>query len=61
MNNQMEPIFLDSTDEHAVNDLVMYLLQTESKDYTVLNEQEEDITDEIKKLVSLKARMLKNR
>ncbi len=60
-NNPIEPILLDSTDEKAVGDLVMSLLRTESTEYTVLNEHQEDITHEIRKLVSLKARMLKGR
>lgn len=59
MNNYIEPILLDSTDEQAVNDLVMSLIQNKSEDYTVLNEYQEDITHEIRKLVSLTARMLK--
>ena len=59
MNNYIEPILLDSTDEQAVNDLVMSLIQNKSKEYTVLNEYQEDITHEIRKLVSLTARMLK--
>ncbi|MEO0538703.1 MAG: hypothetical protein AAF215_33200 [Cyanobacteria bacterium P01_A01_bin.123] len=57
----MEPILLDSTDEHAVEDLVMSLIQTEPTEYTVLNEHREDITHEIKKLVSLRARIIKGR
>lgn len=61
MNNYMEPILLDSTDENAVEDLVMSLIRNESTDYTVLNEHQEDITHEIKKLVSLKTRMIKGR
>ena len=61
MNNSIEPILLDSTDENAVEDLVMSLIQTESTEYTVLNEHREDITHEIRKLVSLKTRMLKGR
>ena len=61
MNNEIEPILLDSTDENAVEDLVMSLMQTESTDYTVLNEHGEDITHEIRKLVSLKTRMIKGR
>lgn len=61
MNNSMEPITLNSTDENAVEDLVMSLIQTESTDYTILNEHQEDITHEIKKLVSLMTRMLKGR
>lgn len=61
MNNSMEPILLNSTDESAVEDLVMSLIRTESTEYTILNEHQEDITHEIKKLVSLKARMLKGR
>jgi len=58
MNDHMEPILIDSTDEQAVKDLVMSLIQTESTEYTVLNERREDITHEIKKLVSLKTRMI---
>ena len=61
MNNSMEPILLNSTDEQAVEDLVTSLMRTESTEYTVLNEHQEDITHEIKKLVSLKTRMLKGR
>ena len=61
MNNHMEPILLDSTDQHAVEELVMSLMQTEPTEYTVLNEHQEDITHEIKKLVSLKTRILKGR
>ena len=57
MNDPMKPILLDSTDEKAVQDLVMSLIQSESTEYTVLNEHGEDITHEIKKLVSLNARM----
>lgn len=57
MNEHIEPILLDSKDEQAVNDLVMYLIRNESTEYTVLNENREDITHEIKKLVSLKTRM----
>lgn len=57
-NNDTEPILLDSTDERAVSALVTSLMQTQSIDYTVLNEDREDITHEIKKLVSLKTRML---
>ena len=59
MNNSIEPIILNSTDENAVEDLVMSLIRTESTEYTILNEHQEDITHEIKKLVSLKTRMLK--
>ncbi len=58
MNDPMEPILLDSRDQQAVKDLVMSLIQTESTEYTVLNEHGEDITHEIKKLVSLNARMI---
>jgi len=58
MNDHMEPILLDSRDQQAVKDLVMSLIQTESTEYTVLNEHGEDITHEIKKLVSLNARMI---
>ncbi|MEO0377663.1 MAG: hypothetical protein AAF329_24285, partial [Cyanobacteria bacterium P01_A01_bin.17] len=53
----MEPILLDSTDHHAVEELVTSLIQTKSTEYTVLNEHREDITHEIKKLVSFKTRM----
>lgn len=59
MENRVEPILLDSTDEQAVNDLVMSLIRDEPREYSVLNEHQEDITYEIKKLVSFKARMLK--
>ena len=58
MNDHMEPILIDSTDEQAVKDLVMSLIRTESTEYTVLNERREDINHEIKKLVSLKTRMI---
>ncbi|AFZ43541.1 hypothetical protein PCC7418_1343 [Halothece sp. PCC 7418] len=58
MNNSIEPILLDSTDQQAVQDLVMSLIQSDSTEYTVLNEHGEDITHEIKKLVSLNARMI---
>ncbi len=61
MNNHIEPILLDSTDEQAVQDLVMSLIRTESSEYTVLNEHREDITHEIRKLVSLMTRMTKGR
>lgn len=61
MDNDMEPILLNSTDEQAVEELVMSLMQTQSTEYTVVNEHQEDITDEIKKLVSLKTRMMKGR
>ncbi len=57
MNNPMEPILLNSTDEQAVQDLVMSLMRTKPTEYTVLNEHQEDITHEIKKLVSLMTRM----
>ena len=60
-NNNTDPILLNSTDQDAVENLVMSLIQTESTEYTVLNEYQEDITHEIKKLVSLKVRMLKGR
>jgi hypothetical protein len=60
MNEPIEPIFLDSTDQQAVEDLVMSLIQSESTEYTVINEHGEDITHEIKKLVSLNARMMKD-
>lgn len=61
MNNSMEPILLNSTDEHAVEDLVMALIRTESTEYTILNEHQEDITHEIRKLVSIMTRMIKGR
>ena len=61
MNNPTAPIRLDSTDPQAVSDLVMALIQSESQAYTILNEDEEDITHEIRKLVSLQARMRKGR
>ncbi|MEL6401181.1 MAG: hypothetical protein AAFR26_19235 [Cyanobacteria bacterium J06626_4] len=57
----MEPILLNSTDEQAVEELVASLMQTQPTEYTVLNEHQEDITHEIKKLVSLKTRMMKGR
>ncbi|MEM1256381.1 MAG: hypothetical protein AAGI69_28425 [Cyanobacteria bacterium P01_H01_bin.21] len=60
-NNNVDPILLNSTDQDAVENLVMSLIQTEPTEYTVLNEHQEDITYEIKKLVSLKTRMLKGR
>lgn len=58
MNDPMEPIFLDSRDQQAVQELVMSLTRSKSTEYTVLNEHGEDITHEIKKLVSLNARMI---
>jgi len=58
MNERIEPILLDSTDQQAVENLVMSLMQSESTEYTVINEHGEDITHEIKKLVSLNARMI---
>ena len=61
MSNNMEPILLDSTDSEAVGNLVMSLMQSEAQDYTVLNEHQEDITQEIQKLVSLQTRMMKRR
>jgi len=61
MNNPMEAIRLDSTDPQAVGDLVMSLMQSEAQAYTVLNEDQEDITHEVRKLVSLQARMRKGR
>lgn len=61
MDNDMEPILLDSTDEQAVESLVKSLMQTQSTEYVVLNEHQEDITHEIKKLVSFKTRMMKGR
>jgi len=61
MNHDREPIRLDSTDAQAVGDLVMSLMRSESQAYTDLNEDQEDITHEIRKLVSLQARMLKGR
>ncbi|MFZ9739270.1 MAG: hypothetical protein ACO3EZ_14805 [Prochlorotrichaceae cyanobacterium] len=61
ISNDREPVLLDSTDEQAVMNLVMSLIETESTEYTVLNEHQEDITSEIKKLVSFQSRMLKGR
>ena len=61
MDNDMEPILLNSTDEQAVEELVMSLMQTKSTEYSVVNEHQEDITHEIKKLVSFKTRMMKGR
>ena len=61
INNSMEPILLNSTDENAVQDLVMSLIRTESTEYTILNEHQEDITHEIRKLVSIMTRMIKGR
>jgi len=43
------------------DDLVMSLMQSEAQADTVLNEDQEDITHEIRKLVSLQARMRKGR
>jgi hypothetical protein len=60
-DNDREPTLLDSTDEQAVEALIMSLMQTGSTEYVVLNEHQEDITHEIKKLVSFKTRMLKGR
>jgi len=59
--NPTKPIHLDSTDEKAVSDLVMSLIRSEITEFTVLNEHQEDISHEIKKLVSLQTRMLKGR
>ena len=59
MNNPMEPIILDSTDERAVEELIASLIRAESTEYTILNEHREDITHEIKKLVSFKTRIIK--
>ena len=59
--NPTEPIRLDSTDEKAVSNLVMSLIRSEATEYTVLNEHQEDISHEIRKLVSLQTRMLKGR
>ena len=61
MDNDMEPILLNSTDEQAVEELVMSPMQTKSTEYSVVNEHQEDITHEIKKLVSFKTRMMKGR
>jgi len=61
MTHDREPIRLDSTDPQAVGDLVMSLMQSEAQADTVLNEDQEDITHEIRKLVSLQARMRKGR
>ncbi|MGK7888769.1 MAG: hypothetical protein AB4042_05500 [Leptolyngbyaceae cyanobacterium] len=61
MSNSIEPILLNSTDESAVNDLVMSLMQNGATDYTVINEHQEDITHEIKKLVSFQTRMRRGR
>lgn len=61
MGKDMEPIQLESTDQQAVEDLVMSLMQTKATEYIVLNEHQEDITHEIKKLVSFKTRMMKGR
>lgn len=57
--NNAEPIVLNSTDETAVSSLVTSIIQSGGTEYTVLNEHQEDITDEIKKLVSLMRRMKK--
>lgn len=61
MTHDHGPIRLDSTDPQAVGDLVRTLMQSEAQTYTVLNEDQEDITHEIRKLVSLQARMRKGR
>ena len=61
MGKDMEPIQLESTDQQAVEDLVMSLMQTKATEYIVLNEHQEDITHEIKKLVSFKTRLRKGR
>ena len=53
---------IDSTDVETVNDLVMSLIYSEELRFTVFNEYEEDITEEIIKLKSMKIRsMLKKR
>lgn len=61
MNYNRAPIQLDSTDPQAVTDLVMSLMQSDAQAYTVLNEDQEDITHEIRKLVSFQARMRRGR
>jgi len=61
VNDSMKPILLDSTDPGAVNNLVMSLIENKSTEYIILNERQEDITHEIKKLVSIKSRMLRGR
>lgn len=61
MPHDREPIQLNSTDAQAVGDLVRSLIQSEAQAYTVLNEDQEDITHEIRKLVSLQTRILKGR
>jgi hypothetical protein len=60
MNHDLEPIRLDSTDPQAIGDLVMSLIQNDSHEYTVLNADQEDITHEIRKLVSLQTRMMRS-
>lgn len=49
---------IDSTDSEAVNELVMTLIRSEEIEFIVYNEYEEDITDEIKMLKSLKIRSI---
>lgn len=61
MTNDKDLIRLDSTDAQAVGNLVMSLMESKSQEYTVLNEDQEDITHEIRKLVSFQSRMLKGR
>jgi hypothetical protein len=61
MTYDREPIQLDSTDAQAVGDLVRSLIQSEAQAYTVLNADQEDITHEIRKLVSLQIRMRQGR
>ena len=54
----MQVFTINATDAEEVSDLVMKLIRTELVDIKVYNEFEEDITDEIQKLKSLKTRSL---
>ena len=58
-NHFNEPIQLNASDENAVRELVTVLLESGSTQYTVINEYQEDITSDIRKLVSLQRRMRK--
>ena len=49
---------LDSTDAEAVNELIMKLIQSEEIYFSVFNEYNEDITEEIVKLKSMKLKSI---
>ena len=54
----MQVFHINSTSTEEVTDLVMNLIKSEAMDIKVFNEFEEDITDEIIKLKSLKIRSM---